>query len=98
VKHSKGNNRILTLVFLGVLISALDISVVEPAIPGILKYALHIETGTEMRAAVLGILMIMVEVGELSGAALIGAIISGSKIGPAWFGNYGYLHAGNGWI
>lgn len=51
-----------------------------------------------MRAAVLGILMIMVEVGELSGAALIGAIIYVSRIGPARFGNYGYFHAGNGWI
>lgn len=60
------------------------------AIRASLKYALLNETGAKERASALGMLMILIAVGELTGAALIGVIITGSKSIAAGFG-YAFL-------
>ncbi len=55
-----------------------------------LKYALLNETDPTERASALGMLMVLIAVGELTGAALIGVIISGSKGSAAGFA-YAFL-------
>ncbi len=55
------------------------------AIRASLKYVLLNETGSKERASALGMLMVLISVGELAGAALIGVIISASK-GTSGFG------------
>jgi EmrB/QacA subfamily drug resistance transporter len=60
------------------------------AIRASLKFALLNETGPKERASALGMLMILIAVGELTGAALIGVIISGSASSSDGFG-YAFL-------
>ncbi|MEI7498891.1 MAG: MFS transporter [Bacteroidota bacterium] len=60
------------------------------AIRASLKYIVLNESEVKDRAATLGMLIIFISVGQLTGAALIGVIAAGSPNGPSGFG-YAFL-------
>lgn len=82
------NRSLLTVLFLGVLMGALDIAIIGPALP-----AIQTAFAVDERAAAQGVITIAAGVGQLVSGALIGAVAASQGGGTSGY-TVSYLFVG----